>query len=120
MTDVEDMSSWPLMHGDVSAAQIKAAYQKALAARTNEKDRAELEAATRRILGAYGDSWERLAEAWTIQNWRREYARELHRKTWLNRLSPEEQEAELRALIAEHPLLAREILGERDAGRPPR
>ncbi|MFI6910104.1 hypothetical protein ACIBKY_53240 [Nonomuraea sp. NPDC050394] len=114
MTDSEDMANWELMHGDVTAAQIKAAYEEALAKRTNTEDQEELKTATRNILASYGGSWEGLARAWTTDNWQRAFAHELHGKTWLSLRSPEEQHEILRDLIQQYPIVAGEILSSRD------
>ncbi|MFE0151789.1 hypothetical protein ACFWY5_31905 [Nonomuraea sp. NPDC059007] len=113
MTGFVEMANWHLMRGDVTATQIKAAYEEALAKRTNKKDREELEVATRHVLASYG-SWEGLAEAWTTDNWQRAFTHQLHGKTWLRLQSPQQQHEILRDLIQKYPNVAGEILGSRD------
>ncbi|MFD9950720.1 hypothetical protein ACFWYW_58415 [Nonomuraea sp. NPDC059023] len=113
MTDFVEMANWPLMYGDVTGAQLKAAYEEALAKRTNKEDRQELQDATRNILATYG-TWERLAEVWTTDNWQRAFAHQIHGKTWLNLQSPQQQQEILRDLIQKYPTVAGEILSSRD------
>ncbi|MBB5080275.1 hypothetical protein [Nonomuraea endophytica] len=112
MTDISDMADWELMRGDVSAADIKAAHEAALARHTNQADKDALQASLRRVLASCGGSWERLAEAWTTKNWLRAFREELHGKGWMRVPDRDELRDELRDLIRQYPGLAREILGE--------
>ncbi|MFI6499194.1 hypothetical protein [Nonomuraea typhae] len=94
---------------EVTADELKAAYEEALTSRSAH-DCVLLKKRLEDALSECGD-WEAMAKAWRIKNLRTALRAQLQRDC-IRPPTEKEQHRELRKLIRQYPILAREILGE--------